>query len=111
MKRLSVLSPVLSVVKSVVLITASISLSASGQDWSVDREGDALDPAIQPIYRPYEWADEPPTGISFERSTDIERIRFTGRYANYTGADTWYPTWASDGNLYSSWTDEIQLDR
>lgn len=32
-------------------------------------------------------------------------IRFTGRYANYTNADTWYPTWAEDGHLYSPWTD------
>ena len=23
----------------------------------------------------------------------------------YTGADTWYPSWAADGNLYSPWTD------
>lgn len=38
-------------------------------------------------------------------SNDIKNIQFTGRYANYTDADTWYPTWASDGNLYSPYTD------
>src|SRR5680860_1418683 len=32
-------------------------------------------------------------------------IKLTGRFANYTKADTWYPSWASDGNLYSPWTD------
>ncbi|MBI9060701.1 MAG: hypothetical protein JEZ14_01850 [Marinilabiliaceae bacterium] len=32
-------------------------------------------------------------------------IVFTGRYANYTKADTWYPSWASDDHLYSPWTD------
>ena len=43
--------------------------------------------------------------IPVEHSKDIVNIAFTGRYANYTNADTWYPTWASDGNLYSPWTD------
>ena len=32
-------------------------------------------------------------------------IEFTGRHADYVHADTWYPSWASDDNLYSPWTD------
>ena len=32
-------------------------------------------------------------------------IGFTGRHAEYTQADTWYPSWASDDNMYSPWTD------
>jgi hypothetical protein len=32
-------------------------------------------------------------------------IAFTGRHIGYAHADTWYPSWASDGNLYSPWTD------
>ena len=39
------------------------------------------------------------------RSEEIVDIGFTGRYATYEHADTWYPSWASDGNLYSPWTD------
>jgi hypothetical protein len=39
------------------------------------------------------------------RSEAIVDIGFTGRYATYEHADTWYPSWASDGNLYSPWTD------
>ncbi|MEM9252358.1 MAG: hypothetical protein AAGB29_08415 [Planctomycetota bacterium] len=39
------------------------------------------------------------------RSEAFADVEFTGRYANYTKADTWYPTWGSDGNLYSPWTD------
>ena len=46
-----------------------------------------------------------PSGCPFEISGDIGGITFTGRYANYTTADTWYPSWAADGNLYSPWTD------
>jgi hypothetical protein len=28
-----------------------------------------------------------------------------GKHAEYTGADTWYPSWAEDGSMYSPWTD------
>jgi alpha-L-fucosidase len=38
-------------------------------------------------------------------SPDITGVAFTGRHAEYTGADTWYPSWASDGKLYSPFTD------
>ena len=30
-----------------------------------------------------------------------------GRYANYTDADTWYPSWGRDDKLYSPFTDTI----
>ena len=69
------------------------------------REGDKADPAINPIYEYYEWENEIPDDCPFERSTDIEKVIFTGRYDNYTGADTWYLQSASDGHLYSCWTD------
>jgi hypothetical protein len=32
-------------------------------------------------------------------------LAFTGRHIRYANADTWYPSWASNGNLYSPWTD------
>lgn len=51
------------------------------------------------------WKSEPPEGCPFEPSQQIKGIAFTGRYANYTDADTWYPSWAEDGNMYSGWTD------
>ncbi len=51
------------------------------------------------------WPSEPPAGCPFPPSTQIRGLAFTGRHAEYTGADTWYPSWASDGNLYSPWTD------
>ena len=43
--------------------------------------------------------------VPVERSSDITNIGFTGKYANYTDADTWYPSWAEDGIMYSPWTD------
>jgi len=48
---------------------------------------------------------EPPAGCPFEPSKSVTACVFTGRHAQYTQADTWYPSWASDGNLYSPYTD------
>lgn len=69
------------------------------------REGDKTDPAINPIYNYYEWDNRIPKDCPFERSRDITKVVFTGRYANYTAADTWYLQSGNDGNLYSCWTD------
>lgn len=46
----------------------------------------------------------------FEQSSEFSGLTFTGRHKNYTNADTWYPSWASDDNLYSPWTDGYILD-
>jgi len=51
------------------------------------------------------WPSRPPADCPFALSADITGIAFTGRHAEYTGADTWYPSWASDGKLYSPFTD------
>jgi hypothetical protein len=51
------------------------------------------------------WPSQPPSGIPFPPSPQLTGILFTGRHAQYGHADTWYPSWAADGNLYSPWTD------
>ena len=51
------------------------------------------------------WPSQPPVDIPFEASKELTGIAFTGRHAQYGHADTWYPSWAADGNLYSPWTD------
>ncbi|MHB1462402.1 MAG: hypothetical protein ACYC1M_14040 [Armatimonadota bacterium] len=51
------------------------------------------------------WPSQPPAGSPFAPSKLYGGVRFTGRHAHYTQADTWYPSWASDGNLYSPYTD------
>ena len=51
------------------------------------------------------WQSEPPKDCPFPPSKTITGVKFLGRAARYTRADTWYPSWASDGNLYSPWTD------
>lgn len=52
-----------------------------------------------------EWPSETPKDCPFEPSKDLSGIRFTGVHSDYHCGDTWYPSWASDGNLYSPWTD------
>ena len=51
------------------------------------------------------WRSEVPSGCPFEPSKSVVAVAFTRRFAAYTDADTWYPSWAQDGNLYSGWTD------
>ena len=53
------------------------------------------------------WPSQAPLDIPFERSKLFTEVDFTGRFATYGAADTWYPTWASDGKLYSPWTDGV----
>jgi hypothetical protein len=49
--------------------------------------------------------NERPADCPFEASEQLTGIELSGRYRVYTTADTWYPVWASDGHLYSPWTD------
>lgn len=51
------------------------------------------------------WSSKAPADCPFEPSRYIRGVTFTGRHAEYTGADTWYLTWADDDNTYSGWTD------
>lgn len=51
------------------------------------------------------WPSEPPVGCPVAKSEAATGIVFTGRHAEYTEADTWYPSWGSDGRLYSPFTD------
>jgi hypothetical protein len=51
------------------------------------------------------WPSQPPAGCPFSKSTAITGVAFTGRHIRYADADTWYPSWAANGNMYSPWTD------
>ena len=51
------------------------------------------------------WPSNPPEPPPFTPSALLSGLAFTGRSATYTDADTWYPSWASDDNMYSPWTD------
>ncbi len=51
------------------------------------------------------WPSTPPPDCPFASSAAFDGLTFTGRHAEYTYADTWYPSWASDDHMYSPWTD------
>jgi len=51
------------------------------------------------------WPSKMPDDCPFPASKNITGIVFTGRHKEYTDADTFYPSWASDNILYSPWTD------
>ncbi|CAL1137136.1 unnamed protein product [Cladocopium goreaui] len=57
------------------------------------------------VGRAWVWPSEAPKDIPFERSSLFREVDFTGKYATYGAADTWFPSWGSDGNLYSPFTD------
>jgi hypothetical protein len=56
-------------------------------------------------FKPFVWPSRPPADCPFEPSRDIVGIAFLGVHSDYQFADTWYPSWASDGNMYSPYTD------
>ena len=53
----------------------------------------------------FEWKSEVPDDCPFEQSELLKGIYFTGRHSDYHCGDTFYPSWASDGHLYSPVTD------
>jgi hypothetical protein len=56
-------------------------------------------------YDPIHWASTPPEGCPFEPSKDVVGVTFTGRHREYASSDCWNPSWASDGNMYSCYSD------
>jgi len=57
------------------------------------------------------WPSDLPEDCPLERSTVLRGMAFTGRWANYTQCDYWYPTWAADGHLYSGCGDGLLCGR
>ena len=72
--------------------------------WDIPGAEETASPQSQ-TRSPRIWPSEPPEGCPFEQSQDIVGVAFAGLHSDYHVADTWYPSWASDGNLYSPWTD------
>jgi hypothetical protein len=100
--------------KNLILGTALLCGVASGQDQPgiVDPPAPQIAPARQEescsyVDRctersPMRWECETPADCPLEKSRDIKGVVFTGRYANYTACDYWFPAWAADGHLYSA---------
>lgn len=84
---------------AIVLACAAWTAAASAAAQNEQRLVDA------PLAGRQVWPSEPPAGCPFEPSPSLGGVLFTGRHSDYRCGDTFYPSWASDGNLYSPWTD------
>ena len=80
----------------ITALTIALMASVSAAD-----DTDVVDDAT----RGFVWQSEVPEDCPFEPSKTLTGIFFTGRHSDYRCGDTFYPSWASDGNLYSPWTD------
>ena len=71
---------------------------------------DQRDPAWRSEKKdPFHFKNSIPGDCPFEPVKEYD-ISFTGRFMNYTNADTWYPSWAQNDTLYSPWTDGYILN-
>jgi hypothetical protein len=94
---------ILAVTTAVLSLAVSSALAAAA---AAQQESGAKTPEPA-IGSGHVWRSEPPAGCPFEPTQSVAAFGFTGRHAEYTKADTWYPSWAADGNLYSPWTDAL----
>jgi hypothetical protein len=62
-------------------------------------------------YDAFVWPSPIPEDCPFKRSEAFNAIKFLGVKSGYRYGDTWYPSWASDGKLYSPWTDGATTKR
>ena len=88
-------------------ITGDIAASIKSVHFVLSKENERVSGqfAVREILASKGWPSTVPAECPLEESEDYKGIYFTGRHAEYTGADTWYPSWAEDGNLYSPYTD------
>ena len=88
---------------SIIFISFSLLFASS---FGASAENDKSCVAINKAYNWTTWGNSVlPTDSGLRQSDSFGGITFTGRYASYTNADTWYLTYASDGVMYSCYTD------
>jgi hypothetical protein len=88
------------------LVGSADHASEAAADGYVALYVDCYVPVTPPVWTV--WPSTPPPGAPFAPSTDLLAFEYNrGANAVPLGvhADTWYPSWDADGNLYSSWTD------
>ncbi|MBN2579634.1 MAG: hypothetical protein JXB10_11645 [Pirellulales bacterium] len=83
-------------------------LSGLGQPSGADENSPDRKTTSQPAKSPQQgflWPNRPPKDCPFQQSKQFSGVYFTGRHLDRNYGDTWYPSWAADGNQYSPWTD------
>ncbi|BDI33530.1 hypothetical protein CCAX7_55810 [Capsulimonas corticalis] len=56
-------------------------------------------------FDPFTWPNDIPDSCPLQKSLLFDGVTFTGRYADYGAADTWFPCWLPSGDLRSPFTD------
>ncbi len=87
--------------RTIILCTVAVVLTMSTCADAQQRP-DGVPPSDRQV-----WPSQPPKDCPFAVSTTLTGILFTGRHSDYRCGDTWYPSWASDDNQYSPWTDGV----
>ena len=93
-------APSMTVIVAALVVALELALesTALGQAQSPER------------YPTIDWPSKVPAGCPFEPSGDVVGIKFTGQHREYANADCWNPSWASDGNMYSCYSDGAVLN-
>ena len=76
--------------------------TGSGSAAGVEAADDKVSSSSHPGFA---WPSDVPKDCPFPPSPTLTGIYFTGKHSDYKCGDTFYPSWASDGNMYSPWTD------
>jgi hypothetical protein len=92
-----------SILSAASLCLLSAHVTAAPGDASPNKSEKATSPSG--ASKSFIWKSEVPADCPFEPSKSLTGVRFTGRHSDYRVGDTFYPSWASDGNMYSPWTD------
>lgn len=87
-----------------LLLTPRAGLRAEDEGKAPVRTGQRL---VDLPLRHQVWPSEPPKDCPFEQSKTLAGIVFTGAHSDYRTGDTFYPSWATDGNQYSPFTDAV----
>jgi hypothetical protein len=101
------LKPTLTLLTSILLtpLTALHAAEAAPSDKAPPRTGQRL--VELPLRGHQVWPSEPPKDCPFQASKEFGGILFTGAHSDYRVGDTFYPSWAADGNQYSPFTDGV----
>lgn len=102
-RRLTNLTFLIAVCLAFVLALVPHASSSFGDDPSVTAE--VTQKIVALPADGFVWPSQPPDDCPFAQSSQWSGIYFTGTYHTRNYGDTWYPSWASDGNQYSPFAD------
>lgn len=91
--------------KSLMVLLSLVWIACQSQEKTSPANEDKPKKRTANSYAPFDWPSAPPADCPFKLSGDITGVTFTGRHREYVHADCWFPSWASDDNMYSPFSD------